>query len=72
MTLAELHGIAVRDAAGKRLGAVHEVYMKDGEVEALGVGAANLLEWLVGHRHGRRIPWAKVRKVTGEGILVEE
>jgi sporulation protein YlmC with PRC-barrel domain len=72
MRLAELHGAKVRTVSGERLGAVHEVYAKTGEVEALGVGAANLLEWLIGRRHGRRIPWGKVRGIEKGSILVEE
>jgi sporulation protein YlmC with PRC-barrel domain len=72
MRLGELYGMMVRGASGERLGRVHEVYAKDGEVEALGIGAANLLERLLGHRHGRRIAWAKVRKVAKGRIIVEE
>jgi sporulation protein YlmC with PRC-barrel domain len=72
MRLGELYGIMVCGASGERLGRVHEVYAKGGEVEALGIGAANLLERLLGHRHGRRIAWAKVRKVGKGRIVVEE
>jgi sporulation protein YlmC with PRC-barrel domain len=72
MRLGDLCGATVRDAAGKRLGEVHEVYVKDGEVEALGVGAANLLERLLGRSHGRHIAWTKVRKFANRTIIVEE
>jgi sporulation protein YlmC with PRC-barrel domain len=71
MRLGELGGVTVRDDKGARLGAVHEVYAKNGEVQALGVGAANLLEWLLGRRHGRRIPWARVRELRDGVIIVE-
>jgi sporulation protein YlmC with PRC-barrel domain len=72
MRLGELYGMMMRGPSGERLGRVHEVYAKGGEVEALGVGAANLLERLLGHRHGRRIAWAKVRRIGKGGIVVEE
>lgn len=72
MTLGELTGARVYALSGERLGAVHEVYAKDGKVEALGVGAANLLERLLGRRHGRRIAWEKVRKIEDRRIIVEE
>ena len=72
MTLAELTGAKVCTTSGQALGAVHEVYAKDGKVEALGVGAANLLERLLGRRHGRRIAWDKVRKIEQGRIIVEE
>jgi sporulation protein YlmC with PRC-barrel domain len=71
MTLAELTGAKVYTQSGARLGAVHEVYAKGGKVEALGVGAANLLERLLGRRHGHRIPWSKVRKIEQRRIVVE-
>jgi sporulation protein YlmC with PRC-barrel domain len=71
MRLAELSCAEVRDMSGKRLGRVHAVYAKDGAVVALGVGAANLLERLLPRRHGRRIAWAKVRKVAKGVIDVE-
>ena len=72
MRLAQLHGAKVRTEAGEKLGAVHEVYASDGAVEALGVGAANLLERLLGSRHGRRIAWTKVRRIAQGTIVVEE
>jgi len=72
MTLAELAGATVCAVSGQKLGAVHEVYARDGKVEALGVGAANLLERLLGRRHGRRIAWDKVRRIEQGRIVVEE
>lgn len=72
MRLTDLCGAEVCDAAGKRLGIVHEVYARDGEVETLGIGAANLLERLLGRRHGRHVAWAKVRKIAERRIVVEE
>lgn len=71
MRLGELVGATVRASSGERLGRVHEVYAKGAAVEALGVGAANLLERLLGRRHGRRIAWAKVRKFEKGTIIVE-
>jgi sporulation protein YlmC with PRC-barrel domain len=72
MRLADLVGAKVCGSDGEWLGRVHEVYAKDGAVETLGVGAANLLERLIGPRHGRRIAWAKVRKFEKGAIVVEE
>ena len=72
MTLAELTGTQVQLASGERLGCVREVYVEDGKVQALGVGAATLLERLLGGRHGHRIPWDKVRSIGRGRIVVEE
>jgi len=72
MRLADLVGATVCNRSGERLGRVHEVYAKDGAVETLGIGTANLLERLVGPRHGRRIAWAKVRKFVKGTIVVED
>ena len=71
MTLGELTGAKVYARSGKRLGTVHEVYAKAGNVEALGVGAANLLERLLGRRHGHRIAWTKIREAEKGRIVVE-
>lgn len=71
MRLADLVGASVCTSAGERLGLVHEVYAKEGSVEALGVGSANLLERLIGRRRGRRIAWDRVRSIDGGTIIVE-
>jgi sporulation protein YlmC with PRC-barrel domain len=71
MRLAELCGAEVRSVSGERLGRVHAVYAKGGAVVALGIGAANLLERMLPRRHGRRVAWAKVRKVA-KGVIVVE
>jgi sporulation protein YlmC with PRC-barrel domain len=71
MRLGALVGATVCTSTGERLGLVHEVYVENGAVEALGVGAANLLERLLGRRHGCRIAWANVRSFANGRIIVE-
>jgi sporulation protein YlmC with PRC-barrel domain len=72
MRLASLIGAEVRDAAGSRLGVVHEVYARDGKVQALGIGIVTFIERLRARRRGRRIPWSKVRKIEKGAIIVDE
>jgi sporulation protein YlmC with PRC-barrel domain len=71
MRLGDLVGATVCASTGERLGRVHEVYVENGAVEALGVGAANLLERLAGRRHGRRVAWKNVRSFAKGTIIVE-
>ena len=71
MRLATLINTEVRDLEGKRLGVVHEVYAKGGEVEALGIGVFTLVARLFGHRRGRRLPWSKVRRIEKGAIVVD-
>lgn len=71
MRLMSLVGKEACDAAGRRLGVVHEVYAKDGEVEALGIGMHTLVERLFGRRRGQRIPWARVSRIEKRRIVVD-
>ena len=72
MRLGELYNAPVRTVDGKKLGRVHEVYAEAGRVTKLGVGAANFLERLFSHRHGRHIAWDKVKKIERGTIVVED
>ena len=71
MRLADLYGKSVRGVRGERFGAVHEVRVGDGQVEALDCGPASLIERLTGRKAGRRIPWKAVKRVTDKEILVD-
>ena len=71
MRLTELIGAEACDADGRRLGRVCEVFVKDGEVDALGIGTRTLVARLFGHRRGRRIPWRKVKRVEKGRIVVD-
>jgi sporulation protein YlmC with PRC-barrel domain len=70
MRLTDFRDKVVRTVDGKRLGRVHDVHCDKGEVTALMVGAASLIERLTAARHGRRVPWDYVVKVEAHQILV--
>jgi sporulation protein YlmC with PRC-barrel domain len=72
MRLGQLYDAMVRTEGGDRLGAVHEIYAEGDRVEALGVGAANFLERLLGRRRGLKVPWDAVRKIEGKTITVAD
>jgi sporulation protein YlmC with PRC-barrel domain len=72
MRLGDLYNASIRTSDGRKLGRVHEVYAKAGQVTALGVGAANFLERLFSHRRGRHIAWEKVKKIESGTIIVED
>lgn len=72
MRLSTLVGAEACDADGKRLGRVCEVFAKDGEVEALGIGVHSLVARLFGQRRGRRILWAQVRRIDKGRIVIDD
>jgi len=71
MRLADLYDKPIYDADGKRLGVVHEVRARDGQVEALDYGAGSLIERFSGKRGGGRVRWDQVRSVTAKRIVVD-
>jgi sporulation protein YlmC with PRC-barrel domain len=71
MRLADLYGKPIHDADGARLGVVHEVRARDGQVEALDYGAGSLIERFSGKRGGGRVRWDQVRSVTAKRILID-
>lgn len=70
MRLSDLNNKKVRTLDGEMLGRVHDVHCKGGTVTAVIVGPAAFIERMTARKHGRRIPWECVRKVTSDGILV--
>jgi sporulation protein YlmC with PRC-barrel domain len=68
---ADLYGARVRDRGGARLGRLRELYCRDGEVVAIGVGFRTLAERLIG-KGGRRIPWSRVAAIRAGEIIVED
>jgi sporulation protein YlmC with PRC-barrel domain len=67
---AELQGKRLKSADGRRLGRVHEIHIRDGEVIALTCGAASLLQRFVNSERGRRVPWPEVAEVTDRAIIL--
>ena len=70
MRLSDLRDAKVRTLDGELLGRVHEVHAEGGRLVALTCGAGSLIERLTANKHGRRIPWECVRKVTRKEIVV--
>src|SRR3954453_19158071 len=70
MRLSDLRDAKVRTLDGETLGRVHEVHVENGRVVALTCGAGSFIESLTTKRHGRRIPWECVRKITRKEVLV--
>jgi sporulation protein YlmC with PRC-barrel domain len=70
MRLSDLRNAKVRTLDGNVLGRVHEVHCEDGRVIALTCGPGSFIESLTTRKHGRRIPWEYVRKVTRKEVVV--
>ena len=70
MRLTDLRHKEVRGLDGERLGHVFEVHCEGGTVTALMVGPGSLLERLTAKKGGRRIPWAMVKRVALDAIVV--
>ena len=70
MRLSELRDAKVKTLDGETLGRVHEVHVEAGRVVALTCGAGSFIERLTARKHGRRIPWECVRRVTPNAIVV--
>ena len=70
MRLSQLRNSKIKTLDGDTLGRVHEVHVDDGRVTALTCGPGSFIEQLTAKRHGRRIPWECVRRITRDEILV--
>jgi sporulation protein YlmC with PRC-barrel domain len=70
MRLSDLRGAKVKTLDGETLGRVHEVHVEKGRVVALTSGPGSVIEMLTAKKHGRRIPWECVRKVTPDAVVV--
>ena len=70
MRLSELRDAKVKTLDGDTLGRVHEVHVEAGRVVALICGAGSFIERLTARKHGRRIPWECVRRITRKEVIV--
>lgn len=70
MRLSELRDAKVRTLDGETLGRVHEVHCDGGRITALTCGPGSFIERLTAKKHGRRIPWEFVRRVTHKEVVV--
>ena len=70
MRLSQLRDAKVKTLDGETLGRVHEVHVDNGRVTALTCGPGSFIEQLTAKKHGRRIPWECVRRITPEAVVV--
>ena len=70
MRLSDLRDTKVRTLDGEILGRVHEVHVEGGRVVALTCGAGSFIERLTAKKHGRRVPWECVRRITRKEVVV--
>jgi len=70
MRLSDLRDAKVRTLDGDVLGRVHEVHCEGGRITALTCGAGSFIESLTARKHGRRIPWEYVRKMSDGEVIV--
>lgn len=70
MRLSDLRDAKVKTLDGNTLGRVHEVHVEDGRVTALTCGPGSFIERLTARTHGRRVPWACVRKLSRAEVVV--
>jgi sporulation protein YlmC with PRC-barrel domain len=70
MRLSDLSDAKVKSLDGETLGRVHEVHCDDGRIVALTCGPGSFIERLTAKKHGRRIPWEFVRRVTHKEVVV--
>jgi sporulation protein YlmC with PRC-barrel domain len=70
MRLSELRDAKVKTLDGETLGRVHEVHVEAGKVVALTCGPGSFIERLTARKHGRRIPWECVRRITRKEVVV--
>lgn len=68
--LSDLRDAKVRTLDGHVLGRVHEVHCDGGRIVALTCGPGSFIESLTAKKHGRRIPWEYVRKVSHREVVV--
>jgi sporulation protein YlmC with PRC-barrel domain len=73
MRLSELRDAKVRTLDGETLGRVHEVHVENGRIAALTCGPGSFIERWTAQKHGRRIPWECVRRLSpGEVVVVPD
>jgi len=70
MRLSELRDAKVKTLDGETLGRVHEVHVEKAKVVALICGPGSFVERLTARKHGRRIPWECVRRISGKEVVV--
>jgi sporulation protein YlmC with PRC-barrel domain len=70
MRLSELWDAEVRTLDGDKLGRVHEVHSEGGRIVALTCGVGSFIERMTARKHGRRIPWECVLKVSKKKVVV--
>lgn len=70
MRLSDLRDAKVRTLDGDVLGRVHEVHCAGGRIVALTCGPGSWIERLTARKHGRRIPWEYVRRVSPKEVVV--
>ena len=70
MRLSDLRGKPIKTLDGETVGRVHEVHCEEGTVTALMCGPGSLLERLTGKKHGRRIPWDRVKRIAGDAVII--
>src|SRR5438270_8217330 len=71
MRLSDLQDSRVRTLDGEALGRVHELHVEHGRVTALTCGPGSLIERLTAKKHGRRIPWECVRRISPKEVVVD-
>jgi sporulation protein YlmC with PRC-barrel domain len=72
MRAVDLQGKRVLTRSGRRRGRIDEIVVRDGEVTALVVGPAGLLQRFTAARRGRRIAWSKVLEVDDKAVIVDD
>ena len=70
MLLSDLSDAKVKTLDGDTLGRVHEVHCEGGKIVALTCGPGSFIERLTAKKHGRRIPWEFVRRVSHKQVVV--
>jgi sporulation protein YlmC with PRC-barrel domain len=68
--LSDLQDARVRTLDGETLGRVHEVHAENGRIVALTCGPGSFIERLTAKKHGRRIPWECVRRLSRKEVIV--
>jgi sporulation protein YlmC with PRC-barrel domain len=72
MRSSDLQGKRVVTEAGKPLGRVGEIHLQGDRVTALTAGGYGLLQRFVASRRGHRVEWDRVRRITGDEIVVAD
>jgi sporulation protein YlmC with PRC-barrel domain len=70
MRLSDLRDAKVKSLDGETLGHVHEVHAEGGRIVAITCGWPGFIERLTARKHGHRISWECVRKVSHKEVIV--